>query len=52
MLAAIYLSICLRLLPHSALRQVNLLTTKGLYAVVIINTVIFAISIVVLPQLL
>lgn len=52
MLAAIYLSICLCLLPRSALRQVNLLTTKGLYVAVIINIGIFAVGIVVLGAFL
>lgn len=45
MLAAIYLSICLCLLPHSSLRQVNLLTTKGQYVTIIDDLGIFAISI-------
>lgn len=51
MLTTIYLSICLCLLPRSALRQVNLLTTKGLYTTLIINIVIFAVSIKVICAL-
>lgn len=47
MLVAIYLSICLCLLPRSSLRQVNLLVTKGRYDTIIVNIVIFAIGIVV-----
>lgn len=52
MLVAIYLSICLCLLPRSSFRQVNLLATKGLYVTMVVDIVIFAIGIVVLSALL
>lgn len=49
---SVHLSICLCLVPRSALRRLNLLTTKGLYVTIIIHIVIFAIGIVLLSALL